>query len=112
MRFFAGPSIKECIDRKTFITITPQSVTTQRDQWSESDSVVIKMSASDGVALEKLTTNAPKGEVRREFILVDGKIVLSAFVSAPFSGTEFWIDPSSDEYAMGIFSLITGRPAR
>jgi hypothetical protein len=50
--------------------------------------------------------------MRREFVLVNGKIVLSAFVSAPFSGTEFWIDPSSDDFAKGIFLLIAGSPAR
>jgi hypothetical protein len=112
MRFFAGPSTRECVDRKAVISITPRNVTRRRDKWSQSDSVVIEMSASDGAALEKLTDDALKGGMRREFVLVNGKIVLSAFVSAPFSGTEFWIDPSSDDYAKGIFSLITGGPAR
>lgn len=112
MRFFAGPSTRECVDREALIPVTPRKVTTQRDKWSQSDSVVIELSAPDAAALKKLTSDALKGPMRREFVLVDGRIVLSAFVSAPFSGTEFWIDPSSDDYAKGIFALITGRPAR
>jgi hypothetical protein len=62
MRFFAGPSTRECVDRKALISITPRNVTRRRDKWSQSNSVVIEMSASDGAALEKLTNDALKGE--------------------------------------------------
>lgn len=106
-RFFAGPSVQECVDKATLITIVPNKVHVQRDKFSESDVVVLGMTSSDALALTQLTIEAVRHGSRREFVLVGGRIVISAFVNAPFEGHELWLDPSSDDFARGIASLLS-----
>lgn len=85
----------------------PKKVRVEREKFSESDVVVVEMTSSDGSALTRLTSEAVKHGSRREFVLIGGKIVISAFVYAPFEGSELWLDPSSDDYARGISALLS-----
>lgn len=111
-RFSGGRVDKQCLDEKTRISIVPVKASAQFDKFSERTVVVIEMTAADGKAVEKLfsdaLTGAANGKMPRDLVLIDGKIVVSAFIASPFSGTTLEFDVGSDDDARRIAALLSG----
>lgn len=110
-RFSEGRVDKACLDEKTRISIVPVKASAQFDKFSERTVVVIEMTAADGKAVEKLFSDAlaaaANGKVFRDLVLIDGKIVVGAFIASPFSGTTLEFNVGSDDDARRVAALLS-----
>jgi len=112
-RFAAGRVDRRCTDSSERVLVLPLKATVEFDKFAESKYVAVQLSADDGRAVSKLFSDAlkrvPKGESRPNLVLIDGKIVVSSFISGPFEGTILDIGVDSEESANRLRSILAGK---
>jgi hypothetical protein len=95
------------------VAIVPLKATVEFDKLAESSFVAIEMSAADSRAVEKLFSDAlksvPKGQSRQNLVLLDGKIIVSTYISGPFEGTALDIGADSEGLASLMVAILSGR---
>jgi hypothetical protein len=95
------------------VAIVPLKATVEFDKLAESSFVAIEMSAADSRAVEKLFSDAlksvPKGQSRQNLVLLDGKIIVSTYISGPFEGTTLDIGADSEGLASLMVAILSGR---
>lgn len=112
-RFAAGRVDERCTDSGASVAIVPLKATVEFDKLAESSFVAIEMSAADSRAVEKLFSDAlksvPKGQSRQNLVLLDGKIIVSTYISGPFEGTTLDIGADSEGLASLMVAILSGR---
>ena len=112
-RFSAGRVDERCTDSSASVAIVPLKATVEFDKFAESSFVALEINAADGRSLEKLFNDAlrsmPKGQSRQNLVLLDGKIVVSSYISGPFHGTTLDIGADSEESAKLLVAILSGK---
>lgn len=112
-RFAAGRVDRRCTDSRERVLVAPLKATVEFDKFAGSKYVAVQLSTDDGRAVSKLFSDAlkavPKGESRRNLVLLDGKIVVSSFISGPFEGTILDIGVDSEESANLMGAILSGK---
>ena len=113
-RFSGGRVDEQCVDKGAVVSISPLKVSVEMSRFSGRDVVAVEMTAADGQAVERLFAQAINGagggQARKDVILLNDKVIVSAFVFGPFQGRHFQIDPASSEVARSIVKALTGDP--
>lgn len=75
----------------------------------------VEMTAADAQAVERLfdqaINGASDGKARKDVILLNDKVIVSAFVFGPFQGRTLEIDPASSDLARSIAQALVGDAA-
>lgn len=104
-----GGAPEECLDGTAKVRISPSKVDLRYNRATEHLEVVLTISEVEGHAIGELFSEALKsGVTRRDLILIDGKVIVKAFVFGKFSGTTLEIDVGSDEGAKAVAALLNG----
>ncbi|WP_063572640.1 MULTISPECIES: hypothetical protein [Luteibacter] len=112
-RFSAGRVDERCTDSSASVAIVPLNAIVEFDKFAESSFVALEINAADGSSIEKLFNDAlrsvPKGQSRQNLVLLDGKIVVSSYISGPFQGTSLDIGADSEESAKLLVTILSGK---
>lgn len=111
-RFSQGRSRKVCIDASQRVSIIPVRSGVRYDKFADAIIVWVRMMDADGTGLRRIFDyalgSAAPGTLRESVILLDGKVIVSAFVAGPFSGTLLDIDPASADASEQIAKILAG----
>lgn len=111
-RFSGGRVDEQCVDKGAVVSISPLKVSVEMNRFSGRDVVAVEMTAADGQAVERLfaqaINGAGSGKARKDVILLNDKVIVSAFVFGPFQGRHFQIDPASSDLARSIVQALAG----
>jgi hypothetical protein len=103
-----GGSPEQCLDGNAKMRLTAEKVALRYNRVTEHFEVVLTLSETDGRAVSNFFAAALKTGTRHALILVYGKVIVSTFISGPFSGTIFEINAGSDDGARAIAAILSG----